>query len=608
MSPSPRLAVIRDLLADQRGVVAPMTGAIFAVLLGMVGLVTDAGVWFTARRDLQSATDAAALGSARFAPDGVAAVTSRAQELLIDNGREGDDLVSAQVGFYCPNDTGAAQFQSVRCAGDEATAPMNAVALATQGAGSIIFSRLFTDASVTSRPISVTSTAALVNEAGLRAGTGLLNVNVAQSFLRALLGGNVTILSYQGLANADINALSLLDAIAVQNGLTVGTYDQLLDETVSVGSILQAGASVLGQHSQVAGASAVTDLGSIRAALQGNPQVRLGDLFDLGVWQELPVGSSATSPAALSAGVSAYQLATAALQLANGSNFLNLNLSTIPSPISGLASLGLSAAAIEKPQEPPFGFGPEGSTVHTAQVRLQMNLSLLSSAIQLPLYAEAASGTATIQDINCDDAPYSGTEPTTASSSATSVTVRATTAASRIAIGQGNLATGGPATSGDISGLKVSVFGMGLVDVDVEGYSNIDVATGSSDLVFNRPTTNWTALPSSFDTTTGVIGRPATDTDSGSLAIPARTAAGEVNLLSGLVGGLTITKSCVTVLGVPVCIPLGTILSTLTPALAAVDALVSPAINRVLSALGAQLGYMDVFVTGARCGIPVLVE
>ena len=56
-----------------RGVIAPATAVVMAVLVGMVGLVTDASVWYAQRRQLQAATDAAALAAAPFANDAGAA-------------------------------------------------------------------------------------------------------------------------------------------------------------------------------------------------------------------------------------------------------------------------------------------------------------------------------------------------------------------------------------------------------------------------------------------------------------------------------------------------------------------------------------------------------
>ena len=61
--------------ADQ-GAVAPATVAMLAVLIGMVGLVTDSSVWYAQRRQLQAATDAAALAAAPYAGNAAAARTA----------------------------------------------------------------------------------------------------------------------------------------------------------------------------------------------------------------------------------------------------------------------------------------------------------------------------------------------------------------------------------------------------------------------------------------------------------------------------------------------------------------------------------------------------
>lgn len=602
-----RPSLIRDVLSDRRGVVAPVTAVVFAVLLGMVGLVTDAGVWFSAKRDLQAATDAAALGSARYARDGQGVVANRVRQLLVANGETASSLVSAQVGYYCPSATNTAQFQASRCAGAAITTPINAVTVRTQTTGSIIFSRLFTAADIQNRPIYVTSTAALVNEAGLRAGTGLVDFNggVVNATLSALTGSNIslTAVEYNALLNTNVNALEYLDGLSTQVGVTAGTYDSLLRSNATVDDLIAAAISALGRHPEIADYSAtIAGLRALKGTIAGSRSIALGTLFDLGVWKTLPVNHSGSSEAALSAGLNIYQLITASLQIANGSNALALS-KTLDLGIIAKASLGTTV--IEPPAQPVFGFGPVGTTVHTAQVRSLLQLSLLPiggySLSSLDLYIESASGDARIQEITCPDAP------STQGDLDTKVKINARSGVADVYLGKYS----SPPAAGTLTNFSTPITPpppANLVDLGLLGRVSVGAHTALAEglapnMLFVQPS-GAPDLSVKPDLTTGVIGRPASDLTTASAPRAARVSSS--NLGSGLLRNLTLnTQVCLIV-----CLPpavtglVSTIVSTLTSALGLLD----PLVNELLRALGVQVGYMDVFVTGVRCGIPVLVE
>ena len=60
----PRAPVLRRLAADQRGAVAVMLALMLPVVVGVAALAVETGLWFSERRDLQNAADAAALSGA----------------------------------------------------------------------------------------------------------------------------------------------------------------------------------------------------------------------------------------------------------------------------------------------------------------------------------------------------------------------------------------------------------------------------------------------------------------------------------------------------------------------------------------------------------------
>ena len=69
-------AFLRKILKDQRGQMLPMVAVSLVALLGCTGLVIDMGRAYLAYRQLQSATDAAALAGAQALPNNTAATTA----------------------------------------------------------------------------------------------------------------------------------------------------------------------------------------------------------------------------------------------------------------------------------------------------------------------------------------------------------------------------------------------------------------------------------------------------------------------------------------------------------------------------------------------------
>src|SRR5690606_8445891 len=105
------------------------------------------------------------------------------------------------------------------------------------------------------------------------------------------------------------------------------------------------------------------------------------------------------------------QLTSFSLQLADRNHAVTVPASSLGIP--NLASVRVAATVIEPPVRPYFAFGPEGARVHSAQVRVKLELEVLNLVPQLgvgvrvPLYIEAASGDARIDRIGCSGNPAS---------------------------------------------------------------------------------------------------------------------------------------------------------------------------------------------------------
>lgn len=597
-----------------QGIIAPMTAVMMAVLIGMVGLVTDASVWFADRRQLQDITDTAALAAARYAQSSTAA-SAAASTIFTQNGLDPTKvLVSVQTGNYCPNaaKTVALRFQATSCVGGS-TVP-DALKLSTASDTQLYMSQLFLTGT---RRISTTATAARINQAGLEAGSGVASLNggVANAMLSALTGGSVSLSAaqYTGLLNTKLDTLTFLDALAAKVGISAGTYSSVLASNIGIGDLLDTQIGVLAAQVQTVDvAAAVAAVRLIRSQLPGNQAVAIGKLFDLGLWSNSPIGDS-KSISALHAGLNVLQLASFALQIASGKNFATVPSSTIGIP--GIASIRVDATAIEPPVSSYYAFGPAGATVHTAQVRLKLRLEVLTLASQLgtglnlPLYIEVAAGDARIDSITCGGVP------------ATDATVAVTAHAgiSNVYLGtvpdtaMTNFST--PVAAASVQPVVITNPGLaGLLTIgttSAKGAITIgSTNTAGTALTFVQPT--GTPVQPEPPTQRGVIGRPAYP---GQLASPAiRARAISTNVATNLLGSLAETmqvKTCTAVVAGACVLPItltgasvGLLYTTLDPLFTSLDSV----LNGLLRTLGIQLGYVDVSVTGVRCGLPVLVS
>ncbi|WP_395677146.1 pilus assembly protein TadG-related protein [Inquilinus sp.] len=628
--------------SSERGAIAPFAAIVLVVVLGAAALSTDVGAWYSERRGLQAATDAAALAAVSdpvlLAAGNTAAIKANATDLLTKNSDVGTTptIKQTDLGVYCAygrdkdGNLPKPRFSTTiaRCDGDRrpaGAAVANAVRLQATSAAPTFLSRVMnpTQASLT---INTSATAARIDEAAFQAGTGVaeLNGGIANALLQALLGGNIqlTVAQYDGLLKTDIKALPFLDALATNLSLTAGTYDGLLGTRASVGQIVQAAVQVLDQQGQLADVQvqALNALLALQGQVTTPNTIKLGDLIDLGVWKPQPVGSP--DPAsALDVGLNLYQLLTFSAQLANGNNAvaipgLGLNLGPV-------LNISLQATAIEPPQKPYFTLGPVGAQVHTAQVRLKLNLGLLNlpgltgSGVNLPIYIEVGQGDATLSSISC------GRDPATDAV----VKVSATSAVAAIYIGKvDNTAMRNftkPVTVEPADLIDVTLLGL-LNVLKVSGKAKVPVGAGApTTLTFTQPQPGPPPVAPEPPGRTGIIG-PVSGDGQRARAISTGMAANlgqalyndldvEVQLLSGLLAVNVNLKedSCVRLLGLPlVCFgkPDGSDGRALLGLLQGVLGLVDNLLDPLVQALGLQLGYIDVNVTAVRCGVPVLVE
>jgi uncharacterized membrane protein len=583
------------MAADESGVVSIMAAIVMTTMIGFAAITIDVGSWYATQRSLQKAADVAALAAAYDLSIDTLSPANAATLTLAANGFSSPIVTCGQ---YAANSsippasriTGLGACPAL--GNGNGTGPNLAKVVASTTAP-VYFGGVLGQTGPVA--ISVQAAATRVDQAGFEAGTGLLSLN--GGVLNALLPGtsiNLSLVDYNGLAQTNITALDFMNALATELGVSAGSYGSLLQSSVTMQQLIQAQINALNGEGNVTGTrlAALNGLLGLQSSITGTPTVALGNLFDLGIWQNEAIGGT-NPPAALSAGLNLYQLVSLAAQVSNGAHFLTIPSATIGVP--GLASVTAASTVIEPLQQPAFAFGPVGISVHTAQVRLQLQVTVLdtsqllsglgalaSASVSIPLYVEVASGNATLQSIAC----------TTGDSSNATVVIAAQPAAVTAYLGNISQAVmtnfSNPVTPPAAAPVaSISLLG-GLVGVAVKGSATANVGSPSpTDLTFSVPQTQ-TSPPS----------LPPTQTTSSTNML--------TELSSSLTSSLQLSASVTGIL--PLGLQLGTITSlvggAITPVFGVVDQLVDP----LLAALGIRIGYMDVTATGVRCGVPVLVD
>ncbi len=576
------------LWGHERGAISVFAAGVMLLMIGMTALTVDVGLWYLKRRDLQNAANSAVLAAVQF-PGSAAAI---AGDLMTQNGFAANNIASVTSGYYCASASvpAASRFSVTRsslpaCAAVP-TSP-NAMRIEAFADTPVFFARPFLSAANQTKHIVATSVAARIDAAGLRAGTAVASISTADSLMlnavtNSLLGGGnvgLTAAHYNALAGLDISARDLLGALAAEIGVQGGTYRQLLDSQASVDEVLQAAIGVLSQPGAGAdAATAIAGLQLLQGKVPASRAISIGDLFGLGVWQDAAIGG----PAAINGGLNGLQLATASIELANGQNAV-ASTQTVALP-GGLAQATLEVSAIEPPQQPFFAFGPTGTQVHTAQMRMKLVMQLVGQTVQLPFYIELGSGEARISEISCGANPPTDALVRVAGRSAAAQVYLGTVSASPSAMKDFST----PITVSPAWLINVSVPLLGSIGVGFKAQSTIGSGAETT-VTFNRQG----AGP--------LIGSPP------SLGVNGQVVSSDMagTLGSSLLGSLTLVTNPLNLGGVVSALGAvtGLINNTIKPLLALVD----PTLDTLLKALGVKVGFMDLWVPGVRCGVPVLV-
>jgi hypothetical protein len=285
---------------------------------------------------------------------------------------------------------------------------------------------------------------------------------------------------------------------------------------------------------------------------------------------------------ALNTSVSALDIRTAVLLAADSANGVALPAASVNVPLVGTVSLSMSI--VEPPQ---IGVGGVGTTAHTAQIRLALNLSALSTPITgealvgLPLYLEVAPTDGTITALECNVPGVGGVN-------SDSVTI--TTAPGVLNAFLGTLPAG---AINNISQSWPTLISAGkpapLINVplvaQISASANVQLATNpATPLTFNVDPTIPVAQQANMSQTAG--------TSSAVLG----------TLLGSLFGSTSLQTSVVLLGGLPLGVPVAPLLATLSTALAPVlTTLDNVLIGPLLQTLGVNIGTAQVNLRSVNC-------
>ena len=598
-----------SLSRDRRGAVAPMIAVLGASLIGATGFALDTGLYIVGNRDLRAATEAAALAAAM----NPAQATARARASLSRNGYDPSVLRSVQLGRYCPD----ARLSSVqrfdpgltRCPGD---GRVNAVRVQTGKPSRRYLTRVL-GAADPIPDLAATATAARIDEAGVGITSGILTVTNSlvtsvNDLLGALLGIKLQLnaADIQTMMSGTVDAGRFFDALAARVGES-GSYQDLTSRTVGLQDLLLAAAAAADQP-----ATAAT-LTLVAGQVSNSYTVPLAGLFGLGVWKNMPVGESNAQPG-LRAGLNAYQLLTYAAQAKGASS---LDLSSLTGAAFPGSTVKLTIIGSTPTNRPRFSFGPAGETgVSTSVSRLQLKVRLVDTGISSGLL-----GLLKLLGVSIDLASDIPVLISIGDSNATIKEIRCAQTGEQARDAQVDVAVSPALISAYVGEVRADAVNSTMPYIDPAAVTPVTILNAK---LFGIPLTSITAKAVALPVTGGDTSVTFGPRGSGNpqIGTPGSAQSAEITgtpyaksnqlllgqTISTLVTNLDIQPS-VAGISLNILTPLlqvaGNLLRPLLTGL--LDGLVGPVLDNLLAALGLELGNTRVWVTGARCGVPVLV-
>lgn len=385
MSPplrGPRLCTLRS----QRGAIGLMAALTLGVVLLFMLLVVDSGRLYLEQRKLQRVADVAVLEAVSRGGNCLATGTTTASTYAIASATRNSftpgstQTLSATCSTLVTGSDKLRTF-SADASKSDAIRVIATTVVPTSVAGGLwnLFSNgtFGFNTQLTASAVGATGGAPL---AALTIRSSLADINSSNSpLLNSLVGGllggklNLSLASWQGLANTNINLLSYLDQLAIDLNLNAGDYAQLLNTNVSATQLINAAINVL-QKGGPGATVAVQALTTIKLIAANTQILKLGDLLKL---------QNGTSSAGLNTNLTVFDLLQGIVQLSNGKSAVAAD---ITSTIALVGTVTVSIKVIEPPQMSVIGnpalaikdpvFGANRLYVKTAQVQTHIHIDL----------------------------------------------------------------------------------------------------------------------------------------------------------------------------------------------------------------------------------------
>lgn len=549
------------LRQDENGAISILGAFLIVLGLSLSVAVIDVGHLYLTKRNLQSAVDAAALAAAGNPSN----ATAIAQSIVNQSGYATGQLV-VEPGYYTPDPD-----LSVDARLNTApTKPANAVRVTNRIATPDFFAKIFGGTGAAN--ITATATAAQTPTVSFAAGTGLaqLNGGALNAVLGQRLGSNVSLslLNWQGLANANINALDFLNQLASHVGVTAGSYADLANTNITLGQFIAAAQATLNLHPNGNNAAAVDALNVLSLQTQPGVSAMLGSIVDTTLWQQRQIGTIIQQ----GDGQTTINLLDAISAMARlyGSNHLVDLGSTLSIPVTNTA---ISAYLTAGQPMASAAIATVGTTISTSQSRLALtvtaanvNLGIATAQVTLPIYVQIASGQAQVTAVPCQ-------------TNGVMVRIAGTPTAAAAQIG-----TVQPAQLEDFGTTPQLAPSTPIVQLTILGIP-ITISASATATVAQGTTTDMNFTQADIQS-----GEP-------------QTAIGNdgSHLLSDLVNKLTFTTSGSGITGIVSGIVNGTVMPLLRPLLVSILSSLDPTVDNLLRTAGVQIGTLDVAVHSVTC-------
>lgn len=558
----------------QRGAVAVFLAVTIALLLAVAALAVDLGTQRVVRRDMQAIADVVALDMAREI-DGrsqaqlAALVTTSSTSLLSQSVARnsttlGDDLVvTADWGSW--NGT----------TWNTTAEPPTAVKVVASASTDFAFAA---GSGSATRTAYATSTTTACHALGSYAAAVRSNDSALLAPLNSLLGVDLTLVGYQGIANTEVS-LAQLAATAV-----LGTETELLTAPVAFGDLVKGTIDVLNKEKPAGYSAAVSALGSFLAVAGSVPAVRLGSLLNI----------SPTDSAALETGLNVLDLIAGSVGVATGQHAVAIP--NLQAQVPGLGSQVTGGIFVQQGRQTACG-APNSAEARAATSQIAGDLGL--TFVNLP-------------SMNLNLGLVKGTLQTPKATG--NVHLKLGNATSQLVdppqVHCGNGTTTDPSTFSVAVASGLAEYSL-TVDLEVKGTLKLELLLTSVDVAVDVGVRLTMSSPAPAATSTVSLALPPND-------VTPKSTGGTVNVLSSVVptitsssitaAGLTLNASQITSVTTAVLDgltngPNAFVNKTLTPLASNLD---SQLVGPVARLLGVRVGGADVFALEAVCSLPAL--